>query len=119
MEYVPPLGIYETLYASKGSYSESMGVQGKHPWSQNSLLTTPLEEFNGPELPPAVDVTREDRFYPKARGHRLLCESIVDYYNTYCGSKITPENVMILAGRRPGINTVLSFLKKNHPGSHW
>ena len=107
------MGIYETLYAFNDAFGAFMGTEGTHPWSQGFPLTTPLEKFNGPELPPAVDVTWEDRFYPKAWGHPQLRETIVDYYNTYYGSSITPDNVMIFAGGRPGIYTVLSFLKKD------
>jgi aspartate/methionine/tyrosine aminotransferase len=107
------MGIYETLYAFNDAFGQFMGTEGTHPWSQGFPLTTPLDQFNGPELPPAVEVTWEDRFYPKAWGHPLLRETIVDYYNTYYGSNITPDNVMIFAGGRPGIYTVLSFLKKD------
>ena len=110
---IPPMGIYETLYAFKDSFGSFMGEEGTHPWSQGFPLTTPLEKFGGPELPPAVDVTWEDRFYPKAWGHPLLRETIVDYYNKYYDASITPENVMIFAGGRPGIYTVLHFLKKD------
>ena len=110
---VPPMGIYETLYAFNDAFGAFMGTEGTHPWSQGFPLTTPLEKFDGPELPPAVDVTWEDRFYPKAWGHPLLREAIVDYYNTYYGSSITPDNVMIFAGGRPGLYTVLSFLKQD------
>lgn len=113
LDDMPPMGIYETLYAFADSYGQFMGTEGTHPWSQGFPLTTPLEKFDGPELPPAVDVTWEDRFYPKAWGHPLLRETIVDYYNTYYGSNITPDNVMIFAGGRPGLYTVLSFLKKD------
>lgn len=110
---VPPMGIYETLYAFKDTFGQFMGTEGTHPWSQGFPLTTPLTKFNGPELPPAVDVTWEDHFYPKAWGHPELRETIVDYYNTYYGSNITPDNVMIFAGGRPGIYAVLSFLKQD------
>jgi aspartate/methionine/tyrosine aminotransferase len=72
-----------------------------------------LEKFDGPPLPDSIDVTWEDRFYPKAWGHPKLRESIVEYYNSQYDSKITPENVMIFAGGRPGIYTVLAFLKDN------
>lgn len=113
LDDVPPMGIYETLYEFRDAFGQFMGTEGTHPWSQGFPLTTPLEKFNGPALPDAVDVTWEDRFYPKAWGHPLLRESIVDYYNTYYGSSITPDNVMIFAGGRPGIYTVLSFLKKD------
>ena len=65
-----------------------------------------------PELPPSVDVTWEDRFYPKAWGHPLLREAIVNMYNDHYGSKIEPDNVMIFAGGRCAIFTVLLFLKK-------
>ena len=112
LDDVPPMGIYETLYAFNDAFGQFMGTGGTHPWSQGFPLTTPLEKFNGPELPPSVEVTWEDRFYPKAWGHPLLRDSIVGYYNTYYGSNITPDNVMIFAGGRPGIYTVLSFLKK-------
>ena len=109
----PPMGIYETLYKFADSYGKFMGTEGTHPWSQGFPLTTPLKDFNGPELPSSVDVTWEDRFYPKAWGHPLLRAAIVDYYNTHYGTNIVPENVMIFAGGRPGIYTILAFLKKH------
>ncbi|MDA0947276.1 MAG: pyridoxal phosphate-dependent aminotransferase, partial [Planctomycetota bacterium] len=52
-----------------------------------------------------------DRFYPKAWGHPRLREAIAAHYNSQYGSTITPENVMVFAGGRPGIHTVLAFLK--------
>jgi len=110
---VPPMGIYETLYAFKDVYGEFMGAEGTHPWSQGFPLTTPLTKFNGPELPTSVDVTNDDRLYPKAWGHPLLRETIVDYYNTHYGSNITPDNVMVFAGGRPGILITLALLKKD------
>merc|ERR1719440_1773245 len=90
-----------------------MGTEGTHPWAQGFPLTTRLDKFDGPELPPSVDVTWEDRFYPKAWGHPALRETIANYYNKYYGTKIVPENIMIFAGGRPGIYTVLAFLKKD------
>lgn len=118
---VPPMGIYETLYAFKDTWGEFMGTPGTHPWSQGFPLTTPLDKFDGPELPPSVDVTWEDRFYPKAWGHPLLRQTICDYYNKYYGGEnnkvsgqtIEPDNVMIFAGGRPGIYTVCAFLKEH------
>ncbi|MGZ0175385.1 MAG: pyridoxal phosphate-dependent aminotransferase [Acidimicrobiales bacterium] len=107
----PPMGIYETLYAFQDSFGEFMGAKGTHPWSQGFPLTTPLAD--GPELPASVGVTWEDRFYPKAGGHPRLRESIAEHYNSFYGSSIVPENVMVFAGGRPGIFTVLSFLKKH------
>ena len=107
------MGIYETLYAFRDSFGSFMGTEGTHPWSQGFPLTTPLEKFGGPSLPASIDVTWEDRFYPKAWGHPALREAIVEYYNSQYGSTITPENVMIFAGGRPGIYTVMAFLKEH------
>ena len=107
----PPMGIYETLYAFKDSFGSFMGEKGTHPWSQGFPLTTPLEKFGGPPLPSSVEVTWQDRFYPKAWGHPDLREAISGYYNDQYGSKVEPENVMVFAGGRPGIFTVLAFLK--------
>ena len=113
LSHVPPMGIYETLYAFQATFGSFMGTEGTHPWSQGFPLTTPLEKFGGPELPGSVEVTFEDRFYPKAWGHPKLRNSIVDYYNSRYGSNIASENVMIFAGGRPGIFTVMAFLKKH------
>ena len=109
----PPMGIYETLYAFRDSFGSFMGAEGTHPWSQGFPLTTPLEKFGGPPLPSSVEVTWEDRFYPKAWGHPDLREAISGYYNDQYGSKVEPENVMVFAGGRPGIFTVLAFLKEH------
>ena len=109
----PPMGIYETLYAFRDSFGSFMGTEGTHPWSQGFPLTTPLEKFGGPPLPASVDVTWEDLFYPKAWGHPELREAIVEYYNSRYGSTIAPENVMVFAGGRPGIYTVMAFLKEH------
>jgi len=112
-ENVPPMGIYETLYAFRDSWGAFMGTKGTHPWAQGFPLTTPLDKFDGPELPPSVDVTWEDRFYPKAWGHPLLREAIANYYNSYYGSKIVPENIMIFHGGRSGIYSTLMFLRQH------
>lgn len=109
---LPPMGIYETLYAFRDSFGQFMGTPGTHPWAQGFPLTTPLDKFDGPELPSSVDVTWEDRFYPKAWGHPKLRQTLADYYNTHYGCKLVPENFMIFAGGRPGIITILQFLKK-------
>lgn len=107
----PPMGIYETLYAFRDSFGRFMGTEGTHPWSQGFPLTTQIE--GGPPLPDRVEVTWEDRFYPKAWGHPLLREAIAGHYNDFYGSDIAPENVMVFAGGRPGIYAVLEFLKKH------
>ena len=105
----PPMGIYETLYAFRDAFGRFMGTEGTHPWSQGFPLTTQLE--GGPPLPDSVDVTWEDRFYPKAWGHPDLRQAIASHYNDFYGSSIAPENVMVFAGGRPGILAVLAFLK--------
>jgi aspartate/methionine/tyrosine aminotransferase len=107
----PPMGIYETLYAFRDSFGQFMGSPGTHPWSQGFPLTTQLA--GGPPLPGSVDVTWEDRFYPKAWGHPALRSAICEHYNNFYGSKIAPENVMVFGGGRPGIYAVLAFLKKH------
>ncbi|MDJ0522464.1 MAG: aminotransferase class I/II-fold pyridoxal phosphate-dependent enzyme, partial [Planctomycetota bacterium] len=107
----PPMGIYETLYAFRDSFGQFMGTEGTHPWSQGFPLTTQLE--GGPPLPSSVEVTWQDRFYPKAWGLPELREALVEHYNGFYGSSITPDNVMVFAGGRPGIYTVLAFLKKH------
>lgn len=112
LNHVPPMGIYETLYAFRDTFGSFMGTEGTHPWSQGFPLTTPLEKFGGPELPENVEVTWEDRFYPKAWGHPELRDAIVKYYNSRYCSTLTPENVMVFAGGRAGIYTVMAFLKK-------
>ena len=112
LNHVPPMGIYETLYAFRDTFGSFMGTEGTYPWSQGFPLTTPLEKFGGPELPANVEVTWEDRFYPKAWGHPELRDAIVKYYNSRYCSTLTPENVMVFAGGRAGIYTVMAFLKK-------
>jgi aminotransferase len=107
----PPMGIYETLYAFRDSFGQFMGTEGTHPWSQGFPLTTQLQ--GGPPLPASVDVSWEDRFYPKAWGHPKLREAIAAHYNDFYGSGIAPENVMVFAGGRPGILAVLAFLKRH------
>jgi len=105
------MGIYETLYAFHECFGRFMGTEGTHPWSQGFPLTTQLE--GGPPLPASVEVTFEDRLYPKAWGHPALREAIVAHYNGFYGSSITPENVMVFAGGRPGILSVLALLKRD------
>ena len=107
----PPMGIYETLYAFRDSFGRFMGTEGTHPWSQGFPLTTQLD--GGPPLPGSVEVPWTDRFYPKAWGLPELREAIARHYNSFYGSHIAPENVMVFAGGRPGIYTVLAFLKKH------
>lgn len=112
----PPMGIYETLYAFNNTFGAFMGTEGTHPWAQGYPLTTRLTGggADGPELPSSVEVTFEDRFYPKAWGHPLLRNALVNYYNTQYGTKIEAENVMVFHGGRGALFNVLLHLKKHY-----
>ena len=54
LNHVPPMGIYETLYAFQKAFGAPMGESGTHPWSQGYPLTTQIP--GGPALPKSVDV---------------------------------------------------------------
>jgi aspartate/methionine/tyrosine aminotransferase len=108
LRYVRPMGIYETLYAFMEAFGTYMGEAGTHPWSQGFPRTVQLP--GGPELPSSVQVSSDDLRYPKAWGMPALRTAIADYYNTWYGSSITPENVMVFAGGRPAIIAALLFL---------
>ena len=108
---VPPMGIYETLYAFQDAFGTYMGNKGTHPWSQGFPLTTQLPE--GPEMPDNIHVNAEDLKYPKAWGLPELRESIADYYNRYYSAGIDHENIMIFAGGRPGLIALLMFLQQD------
>lgn len=108
LEYVPPMGIYKTLYAFLGSFGRPMGEPGTHPWNQGFPRTVPLP--GGPEIPDRVTVTAEDLKYPKAWGLPALRESIAAYYRRSYNTEIDAENVMVFAGGRPGLVAVLLFL---------
>lgn len=106
----PPMGIYETLYAFQAAYGEPMGEVGTHPWSQGYPRTEQLPE--GPEMPAAVGVSSDNLRYPKAWGMPALRERIASYYCEHYGASIDAENVMVFAGGRPALLTVLLFLEK-------
>jgi len=110
LSYVPPMGIYETLYAFLASFGRSMGEPGTHPWSQGFPRTVQLP--GGPALPTTVTVTSDHLKYPKAPGLPALREAVADYYRTHYGARITPDNVMIFAGGRPALVAVLLFLQQ-------
>ena len=46
-ENVPPMGIYETLYAFKDTWGEFMGTEGTHPWSQVGVFQGHLGRIHG------------------------------------------------------------------------
>jgi len=108
---VPPMGIYETLYAFQDAFGTPMGKIGTHPWSQGFPLTTQLPE--GPEMPANIHVDADDLKYPKAWGLPDLREAIAGYYNHYYSAGIDYENIMIFAGGRPGLIALLMFLRQD------
>lgn len=108
LRHVPPMGIYETLYAFRDAFGVYMGEPGTHPWSQGFPRTVQLP--GGPPLPASVGVTSDDLKYPKAWGLPALREAIASYYGKHYGAKLTADNVMIFAGGRPGLVAVLLFL---------
>ena len=105
---IPPMGIYETLYAFQNSFGKYMGSPGTHPWSQGYPLTTQLP--NGPKMPETININPEDLKYPKAWGIPSLRKTIAAYYNHYYDADIDYENVMIFAGGRPGLLAILTLL---------
>ena len=109
LRYVPPMGIYETLYAFLDVFGTYMGEPGTHPWSQGFPRTEQLPD--GPPMPERVSIDSVGRRYPKAWGYPPLRQALADYYNRNYGSDLTPENIMIFAGGRPGIVTTLLFLE--------
>jgi aspartate/methionine/tyrosine aminotransferase len=86
-----------------------MGDAGTHPWAQGYPLTTQIP--GGPPLPGQIAITAGDLKYPKATGEIELREAIAGYYNTYYGAGISPDNVAVFAGGRPGILATLAFLE--------
>jgi hypothetical protein len=55
---IPPMGIYETLYAFQNSFGKYMGSDSTHPWSQGYPLTTQLP--GGPKMPEVIDIISDD-----------------------------------------------------------
>jgi aminotransferase len=111
LKYVPPMGIYETLYAFLRAFGRPMGGPGTHPWSQGFPRTVQLP--GGPALPDTIRVAPEDLNYPKAWGLPALREAIADYYRTHYGAPATADNVMVFAGGRPALVAVLYFLDRD------
>ena len=111
LEYIPPMGIYETLYKFQDVFGSYMGEKDTHPWSQGFPLTSKIP--NGPEMPKTVSIDSDDLKYPKAWGLPKLRLAIADYYNHFYNSRIDHENVMIFAGGRPALVSILMFLKKD------
>lgn len=113
LRYVPPMGIYETLYAFRDAFGTYMGEPGTHPWSQGFPRTVQLP--GGPEMPTSVTVNSTDLKYPKAWGLPALREAIAAYYRKSYDALISAENVMVFAGGRPALIAVLLFLDASIP----
>lgn len=111
LKYVPPMGIYETLYAFLAAFGRPMGDPGTHPWSQGFPRTDQLP--GGPPMPTTITVSPDHLKYPKAWGLPALREAVAAYYRTHYGAKVTADNVMIFAGGRPALVAVLYFLDRN------
>lgn len=109
LRHVPPMGIYETLYAFRDAFGKYMGDPGTHPWSQGFPRTVQLP--GGPTIPTSVNVSSDHLKYPKAWGMPALREAVAAYYRRHYRTDVTYENVMIFAGGRPGIAAVLLFLE--------
>ena len=108
LRYVPPMGIYETLYAFWATFGTYMGGPGTHPWSQGFPRTDQLP--GGPPMPGSVAIPPDDLFYPKAWGLPELREAIAGYYRHAYGAPLTADNVMVFAGGRPALIATLLFL---------
>ncbi|HET9480895.1 MAG TPA: aminotransferase class I/II-fold pyridoxal phosphate-dependent enzyme, partial [Candidatus Polarisedimenticolia bacterium] len=106
---VPPMGIYETLYAFQASFGSPMGEPGTHPWSQGFPRTVQLP--GGPPMPDRIGVEAGHLLYPKAWGLPALREAIAAYYRRHYGAPISAENVMVFAGGRPALVATLLFLE--------
>ena len=109
LAHVPPMGIYETLYAFQDVFGTPMGESTTHPWSQGFPLTTQLP--GGPAMPESVRMDPNELKYPKAWGLPELREAISSYYNHYYNAGIDCENVMVFSGGRPGLMAMLMFLQ--------
>jgi aminotransferase len=109
LRHVPPMGIYETLYAFRDAFGKYMGDPGTHPWSQGFPRTVQLP--GGPAMPSSVTVTADNLKYPKAWGLPALREAVAAYYRRHYGTDVTSDNVMIFAGGRPALAAVLLFLE--------
>jgi len=109
LRHVPPMGIYQTLYAFQAAFGRPMGEAGTHPWSQGFPRTVQLP--GGPPLPSQVRVSADNLKYPKAWGLPALREAIAGYYRRFYGAAIDAENVMVFAGGRPALIAVLLFLE--------
>ena len=103
------MGVYETLFKFADRTAKYMGDPGTHPWAQGYPLTTQIP--GGPPLPAQIDIGAMDLKYPKATGEIALREAIANYYNEHYAAGITPDNIAVFAGGRPGIFATLAFME--------
>ena len=106
-----PMGIYQILFSFAAQTGSYIGDPGTRAMSQGFPLTTPVP--GGPELPAAVEVNATDRMYPKADGTPALRKAIAEYYNRHYGCSVSEANVMVFAGGRPALVSLLWMLDKN------
>ena len=108
----PPMGVYETLFKFADATNKYMGDGKTHPWAQGYPITSQLP--NGPALPDTINLdTTYDLKYPKATGEIELRTAISDYYNNHYDAGITPDNVGVFAGGRPGLMACMTFLESD------
>lgn len=112
LNYIPPMGVYETLFRFQEVTGSYMGSTGTHPWVQGCPLTTNLP--GGPEIPQNITFDYNDLKYPTATGQVELLTAICNYYNHFYNSNIKNENVCIFAGGRVGIFITMSFLQQDY-----
>jgi aminotransferase len=112
LSYLPPMGVYETLFRFLDVTGKYMGTSGTHPWVQGCPLTTTLP--HGPEIPTQVTFTSTDLKYPSATGQTELLTAICNYYNHFYSTNLTNENICIFAGGRCGIYVTLSLLQSSY-----
>lgn len=112
LNYIPPMGVYDTLFRFQEVTGKYMGTNNTHPWVQGCPLTIQLP--NGPEVPTNINFTYNDLKYPSATGQIELQNAICNYYNYFYNSNITNDNICIFAGGRVGIFITMSFLKQEY-----
>lgn len=74
------------------------------------MRTRTVQLPNGPAMPRSVPVVPEDLMYPKAWGLPALREGIATYYQTFYGTNLSSDNVMVFAGGRSALIANLLFL---------
>lgn len=112
LDYIPPMGVYDTLFRFHEVTSKYMGTDGTHPWLQGCPLTIQLP--NGPDIPSNIAYTSNDLKYPSPTGQYELQTAICQYYNHFYNSNIQNDNICIFAGGRVGIFITMSFLKHEY-----